>query len=52
MTKEYIFEAFKALETCAAKVEYLQGLAKLNLPYEINYDNLILAWTRLAQAEA
>jgi hypothetical protein len=49
MTKEYIFEAFKALETSAAKVEYLQGLAKLNLPYDINYAALIAYWE--AQAD-
>jgi hypothetical protein len=49
MTKEYIFEAFKEIETSTAKVEFLIDLAKLNLPYDINYDNLIAAWSRLAE---
>ena len=49
MTKDYIFETFKALESPAAKVEYLRGLAKLNLPYDFNYDNLISAWSKLAE---
>ena len=44
MTKEYIFEAFKALETGAEKVEYLNGLSKLNLHYDINYAVLIAYW--------
>jgi len=50
MTKDYIFETFKALESPAAKVEYLRGLAKLNLPYDFNYGNLISAWSKLAEA--
>jgi hypothetical protein len=44
MTKEYIFEAFKALPSAKAKVEYLRGLEKLNLPYDFNYPNLIKVW--------
>lgn len=50
MTKEYIFEAFKALTSPTEKVEYLHGLAKLNLPYDINYAALIAYWE--AQADA
>jgi hypothetical protein len=52
MTKEYIFESFKALETAEAKVEYLRGLQKLNLHYDINYDALIRAWESKVQAPA
>jgi len=50
MTKDYIFETFKALSSVEAKVEYLRGLAKLNLPYDINFDALILAWESQAEA--
>jgi hypothetical protein len=39
-----IYTEFKALDTAQGKVEYLTFLKGLNLPYEINYDNLILYW--------
>jgi hypothetical protein len=45
MTIEYIFESFRALETVAEKVAYLQELETLALPYEINYEALIRAWS-------
>lgn len=44
MTIEYIFETFRAFETVAERVTYLQELATLSLPYEINYEALINAW--------
>ena len=44
MSKEYIFESFKNLQTSEEKVEYLKQLQKLNLPYDINYENLINYW--------
>jgi hypothetical protein len=44
MTIEYIFETFRALETVAERVTYLQELATLSLPYDINYEALIRAW--------
>lgn len=44
MTLEYIYAAFKALETPAEKVEYLRQIASLGLPYDINYENLIRVW--------
>ena len=51
MTLDYIFETFKALDSAEAKVEYLVGLAKLNLPYDINYEALIKAWESQVEAE-
>ena len=50
MTKAYLFETFKALPTAEAKVEFLRSIAKLNLPYEINYDTLIKVWESKAEA--
>lgn len=44
MTLEYIFASFRALETVAEKITYLQELETLALPYDINYQALIAAW--------
>jgi len=52
MTKAYLFETFKALNTVEAKVEFLRSIAKLNLPYDINYENLIKVWESQAEAPA
>jgi hypothetical protein len=41
-----IFREFQALETVAEKVTYLKSLSTLSLPYDINYEALILAWER------
>jgi hypothetical protein len=49
MTKEYLFETFKSLKTVEAKVEYLRSIAKLNLPYDINFDTLISVWESKAE---
>lgn len=49
MTKDYIFESFKNLKSNEEKVEYIRGLEKLNLPYDFNYTNLILAWESLVE---
>ena len=40
MSLSYIYATFKPL-SAAAKVQYLQQLQQLNLPYAINYANLI-----------
>jgi hypothetical protein len=50
MTKAYIFESFKALPSAEAKVEFLRSIAKLNLPYDINYDTLIKFWESQVEA--
>jgi hypothetical protein len=52
MTLTSLFAEFKSLPSAEAKVEYLRSLATLNLPYDINYEALIAAWERIAQAEA
>lgn len=44
MTKEYIFESFRALETIDEKIDYLIGLQSLNLPFDFNIEGLIRAW--------
>jgi hypothetical protein len=44
MDLAYIFESFKSLKSVPEKIEYIQGLRALNLPYEFNYENLIRAW--------
>ena len=41
-----IFRDFRALETVTEKVTFLNQLATLNLPYDINYEALIAAWER------
>jgi hypothetical protein len=51
MTKAYLFETFKALNSAEAKVEFLRSIAKLNLPYEINFENLIIAWESQVEVE-
>lgn len=49
---DYIYESFRKLDSAIAKVEYIKGLKKLDLGYTINYDNLILAWERIAELQA
>ena len=41
MTIQDIFSDFKNLVTDSEKVKYLQSLQSFNLPFEINYENLI-----------
>jgi hypothetical protein len=36
-----IFSEFKTLVTNSEKIAFLQTLQTLNLPYDINYENLI-----------
>ena len=50
MTKAYLFESFKALDSVEAKLEFLRSIAKLNLPYDINFENLIKVWESHAEA--
>jgi len=50
MEKAYIFESFRKLETVAEKIEYIQSLRGLGLPYEFNYENLISAWEKVAES--
>lgn len=42
-----IFRDFQALASVTEKVTFLKTLETLNLPYEINYEKLILAWERI-----
>lgn len=41
MTLEYIYTTFKSLATNSDKIDFLNLLKSQNLPYSINYDNLI-----------
>ena len=41
MTIQSIFSDFKSIVTDSEKVNFLKTLQTLNLPYEINYENLI-----------
>jgi hypothetical protein len=47
----YIFETFKNLPSAKDKVEFLKTLPDLNLPFSINYENLIAAWEKIAKSE-
>jgi hypothetical protein len=51
MTLTSLFAEFKSLPSAEAKVEYLRSLAKLNLPYDINYEALVAAWEKRALTE-
>lgn len=51
MTLEYLYSAFQALESIEDKVKFLQEMAKLDLPYDINWDNTIKAWLAEADSE-
>jgi len=51
MDKAYIFETFKTFETVQDKIDYLRELQTLNLPYDINYEALITAWSLRAPKE-
>jgi len=46
-----LFAEFKSLPSAEAKVEYLESIATLNLPYDINYQALVAAWEKRALAE-
>jgi hypothetical protein len=52
MTKDYIFASFRDLSTAQEKLEYIQSLESLKLPYDFNYTNLIAAWEKKAKKEA
>jgi hypothetical protein len=41
-----IYSEFKALETPEEKVNYLLTLKEFNLPYDLNFDNLINSWSK------
>ena len=45
MDKQFIFDAFDELESVFDKVQFLKDLQKMNLPYDINYEALIAAWS-------
>ena len=49
---DYIYETFRKLDNATDKAEFIRSIKDLNLSYDINYDNLILAWERIAQLEA
>ena len=44
MDKQFIFDAFDELETVWDKIQFLEDLSRMNLPYDINYEALIAAW--------
>jgi hypothetical protein len=46
MTLCDIYSDFKALTSNSDKVKFLQQLQLLNLPYEINYENLIKYYSK------
>jgi len=48
----YIFETFRKLDNAIDKAEFIRDLQKLDLPYDLNYENLILAWERMAEVES
>ena len=49
MSKEFIFQDFKNLKSVFEKIDYIKQLSTLNLPYDINYENLIKLWeTKIA----
>ena len=48
MDKQFIFDAFDELETVWDKIQFLKDLQKMNLPYDIHFENLIAAWEQRA----
>jgi hypothetical protein len=44
LSLSYIYATFKSLPTVASRIQYLQQLQQLNLPYSINYANLIACY--------
>lgn len=40
-----IYREFQACYTIPEKIVFLEELSRLNLPYYINYEGLIKAWT-------
>jgi hypothetical protein len=46
MTLIDIYSDFKSLTSNKDKCEYLRNLQLLNLPYDINYENLIKYYTK------
>lgn len=51
MDKQFIFDAFKELETVWDKIQFLKDIQKMNLPYDINYETLIEVWETRATQE-
>lgn len=45
MDLSYIYSTFKSLPTIQEKVKFLEELKTYNLPYNINYNNLIKYYT-------
>ena len=43
----YIFSTFRKLDNIDDKIAYLRELSNMNLPYDINYENLISAWEKI-----
>lgn len=41
-----IYETFQSLMTNQEKVEFLEMIQSMNLTYDINYENLILIWSK------
>jgi hypothetical protein len=51
MSLDYIYASFQALTSIEDKVKFLQEMDKLDLPYEINWQNLVNAWKGKAESE-
>lgn len=44
MDLNYIYHKFKELGSIEERKSFLMEMKELNLPYEINWDNLVEAW--------
>jgi hypothetical protein len=45
MTLSDMYETFQSLLTNQERVEFLEMIRSMNLPYDINYENLIRIWS-------
>lgn len=45
MTLDYIYKEFQNLKSKKDKVLFLEELKGMNLPFWINWDNVIAAWS-------
>lgn len=44
-TRRYVFREFAALKYTPSRMAYLADLAKLDLPWRMDFDRLIEAWS-------
>jgi hypothetical protein len=47
MQLEDLYREFQGLDSIYEKIEWLQEMSRINLPYDINWDGLIRAWEAL-----